>query len=188
MILIINNYNSFTYNLINIITQHTNIIIQYPNNNNILNQSINTIIISPNPKHPLNDQQLIKIISTYQHKPILNIYLNTQTLTYYYNKKIIKNNKIIHKKINTLKIISHHQHLLYQNIPKQFSIIKYHSLINNPNNFPKKLKITKHTKNYIQSFKHKKKPHYNIQYHPKSFTTNYNIKIITNFINLIKKK
>ncbi len=61
--------------------------------------------------------------------------------------------------------------------------MRYHSLISNPDNFPEELKITGRTKDCIQSFEHKERPHYGIQYHPESFATDYGVKIITNFIN-----
>ncbi|MDT3975309.1 aminodeoxychorismate/anthranilate synthase component II, partial [Staphylococcus aureus] len=56
-----------------------------------------------------------------------------------------------------------------------------------PDNFPEELKITGRTKDCIQSFEHKERPHYGIQYHPESFATDYGVKIITNFINLVKE-
>ncbi len=75
MILVVDNYDSFTYNLVDIVAQHTDVIVQYPDDDNVLNQSVDAVIISPGPGHPLDDQQLMKIISTYQHKPILGICL-----------------------------------------------------------------------------------------------------------------
>ncbi|HFH6519729.1 TPA: aminodeoxychorismate/anthranilate synthase component II, partial [Staphylococcus aureus] len=123
----------------------------------------------------------------YQHKPILGICLGAQALTCYYGGEVIKGDKVMHGKVDTLKVISHHQHLLYQDIPEQFSIMRYHSLISNPDNFPEELKITGRTEDCIQSFEHKERPHYGIQYHPESFATDYGVKIITNFINLVKE-
>ncbi|MCQ1133323.1 hypothetical protein NNK45_01645 [Staphylococcus aureus] len=125
MILVVDNYDSFTYNLVDIVAQHTDVIVQYPDDDNVLNQSVDAVIISPD--------------------------------------------------------------LLYQDIPEQFSIMRYHSLISNPDNFPEELKITGRTKDCIQSFEHKERPHYGIQYHPESFATDYGVKIITNFINLVKE-
>ncbi|MBE7599701.1 aminodeoxychorismate/anthranilate synthase component II [Staphylococcus aureus] len=177
MILVVDNYDSFTYNLVDIVAQHTDVSVQYPDDDNVLNQSVDAVIISPGPGHPLDDQQLMKIISTYQHKPILGICLGAQALTCYYGGEVIKGDKVI----------SHHQHLLYQDIPEQFSIMRYHSLISNPDNFPEELKITGRTEDCIQSFEHKERPHYGIQYHPESFATDYGVKIITNFINLVKE-
>ncbi|EOD8553698.1 anthranilate synthase component II [Staphylococcus aureus] len=187
MILVVDNYDSFTYNLVDIVAQHTDVIVQYPDDDNVLNQSVDAVIISPGPGHPLDNQQLMKIISTYQHKPILGICLGAQALTCYYGGEVIKGDKVMHGKVDTLKVISHHQHLLYQDIPEQFSIMRYHSLISNPDNFPEELKITGRTEDCIQSFEHKERPHYGIQYHPESFATDYGVKIITNFINLVKE-
>ena len=187
MILVVYNYDSFTYNLVDIVAQHTDVIVQYPDDDNVLNQSVDAVIISPGPGHPLDDQQLMKIISTYQDKPILGICLGAQALTCYYGGEFVKVDKDMHGKVDTLKVISHHQHLLYQYEPEQFSIMRYHSLISNPDNFPEALKTTGRTDDCIQSFEHKERPHYGIQFHPESFATDYGVKIITNFINLVKK-
>ncbi len=62
----------------------------------------------------------------------------------------------MHGKVDTLKVISHHQHLLYQDIPEQFSIMRYHSLISNPDNFPEELKITERTKSVYSHLSIKK--------------------------------
>lgn len=60
MILVVDNYDSFTYNLVDIVAQHTDVIVQYPDDDNVLNQSVDAVIISPGPGHPLDDQQLMK--------------------------------------------------------------------------------------------------------------------------------
>ncbi len=52
MILVVDNYDSFTYNLVDIVAQHTDVIIQYPDDDNVLNQSVDAVIISPGPGHP----------------------------------------------------------------------------------------------------------------------------------------
>lgn len=113
MILVVDNYDSFTYNLVDIVAQHSDVIVQYPDDDNVLNQSVDAVIISPGPGHPLDDQQLMKIISSYQDKPILGICLGAQALTCYYGGEVIKGDKVMHGKVDTLKVISHHQHLLY---------------------------------------------------------------------------
>lgn len=187
MILVVDNYDSFTYNLVDIVAQHTDVIVRYPDDDNVLNQSVDAVIISPGPGHPLDDQKLMKIISSYQDKPILGICLGAQALTCYYGGEVIKGDKVMHGKVDTISITSNTHKVLYQDVPEQFSIMRYHSLISNPDNFPEALKITGRTDDCIQSFEHKERPHYGIQYHPESFATDYGVKIITNFINLVKK-
>ena len=68
MILVVDNYDSLMYNLVDIVAQHSDVIVQYPDDDNVLNQSVDAVIISPGPGHPLDDQQLMKIISSYQDK------------------------------------------------------------------------------------------------------------------------
>ena len=100
MILVVDNYDSFTYNLVDIVAQHSDVIVQYPDDDNVLNQSVDAVIISPGPGHPLDDQQLMKIISSYQDKPILGICLGAQALTCYYGGEVIKGDKVMHGKVD----------------------------------------------------------------------------------------
>ncbi|MBO0928430.1 aminodeoxychorismate/anthranilate synthase component II [Staphylococcus sp. 30400_3112M30941] len=186
MILVIDNYDSFTYNLVDIVAQYTDVIVKYPDETDVLKQTVDAIIISPGPGHPLDDQQLMEIIETYQQKPILGICLGAQALTCYYGGEVIKGNKVMHGKVDTFNIKTENNSLLYEGVPEQFSIMRYHSLISNPDNFPEELKITGRTEDCIQSFEHKERPHYGIQYHPESFATDYGVKILMNFINSVK--
>lgn len=185
--LVIDNYDSFTYNLVDIVAQYTDVIVKYPDETDVLKQTVDAIIISPGPGHPLDDQQLMKIIETYQQKPILGICLGAQALTCYYGGEVIKGNKVMHGKVDTFNIKTENNSLLYEGVPEQFSIMRYHSLISNPENFPEELKITGRTEDCIQSFEHNERPHYGIQYHPESFATDYGVKILMNFINSVKR-
>lgn len=186
MILIIDNYDSFTYNLVNIVEQYEPTIVKYPDDPTIDDIShISGLIISPGPGHPLDNNYLTEIIEKFKHLPILGICLGAQALTCFYGGKVIQGEFIKHGKVDTVALSQ--KSLLYQNIPKTFKIMRYHSLISDKTTFPKSLIVTGNTEDCIQSFEHQDKLHFGIQYHPESFATEFGEQMIINFLNLTKK-
>lgn len=188
MILIIDNYDSFTYNLVDIVKQLDEVIVKYPDDKDVLNYSdeINGVIISPGPGHPLDNDCLINAIDTYKHLPILGVCLGAQALTCYYGGKVVQGVKVMHGKVDMMKVCS--PTLLYQDLPTEFKVMRYHSLISDENSFPSNLIITGKTEDSIQSFEDKHHLHFGIQYHPESFATDYGERIITHFIHLVHER
>lgn len=188
MILIIDNYDSFTYNLVDIVSQIDDVCIKYPNDKDVLNYlgQIEGVIISPGPGHPLDGDELMTIIDNYHSLPILGVCLGAQALTCYYGGKVVQGEKVMHGKVDTLKI--QNQSPLYLSIPHQIKIMRYHSLVSDIASFPKNLIITGRTKDAIQSFEDKEHLHFGIQYHPESFATEFGAQIIKNFIHIIKER
>ncbi|MEQ6029145.1 anthranilate synthase component II [Staphylococcus saccharolyticus] len=177
MILIIDNYDSFTYNLVDIVARKTDVQVKYPDDEELFEvQNVSALIISPGPGHPLDNQSLMKIIEYYDNKPILGVCLGAQALTCYYGGEVIQGSKVMHGKVDKLQIIN--ETPIYNDIVSDFKIMRYHSLVSNPKNFPKELTITGKTEDCIQSFQHKNKKHYGIQYHPESFATEKGEQII----------
>lgn len=186
MILIIDNYDSFTYNLVDIVSKQADVIVKFPDDSEIYElKNISAVIISPGPGHPLDNNLLIKLIEYFENKPILGVCLGSQALTCYYGGEVIQGLKIMHGKVDDLEIVKSTP--LYQGLPNHFKIMRYHSIISNPKTFPSDLEITGQTIDCIQSFQHKYKKHYGIQYHPESFATEHGEKIINNFVRLAMK-
>lgn len=185
MILVVDNYDSFTYNLVNIIGKTEDMVIKYLDDPEIFGLEIDGLIISPGPGHPLDTNLLMDIIEHYKEKPILGVCLGSQALTCYYGGDVIQNKKIKHGKKDTMQIVSDSK--LYRDITEYSEIMRYHSLISDPETLPKPLKITAKTNDCVQSFEHRNGLHYGIQYHPESFATEYGEEIIKNFLNIIKE-
>ncbi|AMY04836.1 glutamine amidotransferase [Staphylococcus condimenti] len=185
MILIIDNYDSFTYNLVNIAAGFTDVVVKYPDDPTVFDLNPDGIIISPGPGHPEDTEDLKNIINHYHELPILGICLGSQALTCYYGGKVIQGETVLHGKIDTMHQTK--QTVLYENLPESFKIMRYHSLISDPKTFPEVLEITGETADCIQSFAHKQYPHYGIQYHPESFATEHGADIIQNFIHNVEK-
>ena len=185
MILVIDNYDSFTYNLVDIIAKTQDVVVKYPDDPEILQLDVDGVVISPGPGHPLDTQYLMNIIDHYQTKPILGVCLGSQALTCYYGGKVIQGETVKHGKVDTMRIVKATQ--LYKEVSENSEIMRYHSLVSDPNQFPSVLNITGETTDCIQSFEHETRPHYGIQFHPESFASEFGEQIINNFINITKE-
>ncbi|MCU5745566.1 aminodeoxychorismate/anthranilate synthase component II [Staphylococcus sp. SQ8-PEA] len=189
MILIIDNYDSFTYNLVDIVSQHVSAEVKYVDDPDIFKldkSEVEGVILSPGPGHPLDTDLLINIIDFYSSKPILGVCLGSQALTCYYGGDVLQGENIKHGKTDQFKRLGESR--LFNRVPKYFEIMRYHSLISHPDTFPSVLNITGTTSDCIQSFEHKKFPHYGIQFHPESFATEFGEEILLNFINITQKE
>ena len=185
MILIVDNYDSFTYNLVDMIAKNNEVIVKYPDDPEIYHLDVDGVVISPGPWHPLDKEDLMKIIKHYENKPILGVCLGAQALTCYHGGDVIQSEFIMHGKTDQMRIIKDTK--LYRNIPEYSEIMRYHSLISNSKTIPEAFIITAETKDCIQSFEHSQLLHFGIQYHPESFATADGVQIINNFLNIVKE-
>ncbi|WP_145461561.1 anthranilate synthase component II [Staphylococcus saprophyticus] len=185
MILIVDNYDSFTYNLVDMIAKKNEVIVKYPDDPEIYHLDVDGVVIIPGPGHPLDKEDLMKIIKHYENKPILGVCLGAQALTCYHGGDVIQSEFIMHGKTDQMRIIKDTK--LYRNIPEYSEITRYHSLISNSKTIPEAFIITAETKDCIQSFEHSQLLHFGIQYHPESFATADGVQIINNFLNIVKE-
>ena len=191
MILIIDNYDSFTYNLVHYVEEH-NYKVQVFRNDKITLQKIRKlkpkkIIISPGPCTPDEAGISIDLIKYFYKKfPILGVCLGHQSIGQAFNGKIIKASKIMHGKIST---VTNKGSEIFKGLPKKFDATRYHSLVIKNNTLPKYFKIISDTiddnKKVIMGIQHIKFPVYGVQFHPESIaTTPYGKKIIKNFLEI----
>ncbi|AVQ36263.1 anthranilate synthase component II [Staphylococcus kloosii] len=182
MILVVDNYDSFTYNLVDIIAKQNDVIVKYPDDEDVYNLDVTAVIISPGPGHPLDNNHLLNIIEHCKDKPILGVCLGAQALTCYYGGKVIQGDEIKHGKVDSMKIIKDTN--LYTGVSEYSNIMRYHSLVSDPQSLPSELIITGETPDCIQSFEHRTNKHYGIQYHPESFASEFGEHIINNFLTI----
>ena len=186
-ILLIDNYDSFTFNLYHYLsslnTQVDVVRNDKINSNEIIKKKYNKIVISPGPGNPNQSGNCIKILrSLYKELPFLGVCLGHQIIGQVFGSKIIQANKLMHGK--TSKIISKKTGIL-KNLPKTFEATRYHSLIINKKSLSKDLEITAETKDgLIMGVRHKKYNVHGVQFHPESIKTKLGIKILKNFINI----
>ena len=191
MILIIDNYDSFTYNLVHYVEEH-NYEVQVFRNDKITLQKIRKlkpkkIIISPGPCTPDEAGISIDLIKYfYNELPILGVCLGHQSIGQAFNAKIIKASKIMHGKVST---VTNKGSEIFKGLPKKFDATRYHSLVIKNNTLPEYFKIISDTiddnKKVIMGIQHIKYPIYGVQFHPESIaTTPYGKKIIKNFLEI----
>jgi len=185
-ILLIDNYDSFTFNLYHYLSSFK-ISVDVIRNDQINEKEIlikkyNKIVISPGPGNPNQSGNCIKIVkSLYKKIPILGVCLGHQIIGQVFGSKIIQAKKLMHGK--TSVIISKKIGIL-NNVPIKFEATRYHSLIIDKKTLSKELEITAETSNgIIMGIKHKKYNIHGVQFHPESIKTPIGLKILKNFIN-----
>ncbi|MFH1395090.1 MAG: aminodeoxychorismate/anthranilate synthase component II [Candidatus Omnitrophota bacterium] len=183
MYLIIDNYDSFTYNLYQYFAEQ-NIQVLIKRNDKISLSEVEAlnpakIIISPGPKTPENAGISLSIIKKFGPKiPILGICLGHQCIAKAFGGKIKRVNKVVHGKTS---LIHHNGAGVFKDVPLPFMGARYHSL--ESFNLPQCLEITAATEdNIIMGIKHKTYPLTGLQFHPESFLTAHGKKMIKNFI------
>ena len=187
MILIIDNYDSFTYNLVQYLSELGEKLVVHRNDKislkDIEKLRPNHIVISPGPGRPRNAGISKQVIKRFGNKiPILGVCLGHQCMAEVFGGKIILARKLMHGKTS---MIHHKKQGIFKGIISPFEATRYHSLIVEKKSLPKTLNITAWTKdNEIMSLKHKDLPLWGVQFHPESILTQYGKKLLKNFINI----
>ena len=185
MILIIDNYDSFTYNLVQYVGS-LNHKIQVVKNNKITIEEIKNInpkkiIISPGPGHPKNAGLSIEIIKQFYKKiPILGVCLGHQAISIAFGGKIVNSNEVSHGKV---VLINHFNSIIFNNIPNIFLGTRYHSLMIDESSLSNQFKIIAKTENdIIMGIEHHQYNLFGLQFHPESIETKFGMKMIENFL------
>ena len=185
MILFIDNYDSFTYNLVDYFGQYQPDLIIKRNDKISLEEiaSINPdgIVLSPGPGNPNDSGICNDVIRTfYRTTHIFGVCLGHQCIGAVFGAKIIRAPEPIHGK--TAEI--YHQHAeIFRTLPSPFEATRYHSLIIDKNTLPDDLEITAETKDgLIMGIQHNKYPVRGVQFHPESILTTEGKKIIKNWL------
>jgi len=188
-IILIDNYDSFTFNLYHYVSS-LGVTVDVIRNDEITHRQIiknryDKIIISPGPGNPNQSGNCIKIVKAlYKEIPILGVCLGHQIIGQVFGSNIIQAKKLMHGK--TSNIISKKIGIL-KNLPSKFEATRYHSLIVDKKTLSNQLEITAETKDgIIMGLMHKKYNIHGVQFHPESIKTIIGIKILKNFINYKK--
>ena len=187
MILVIDNYDSFTYNLVHYIGELGNEVIVRRNDEvsleDIAALNPNKIVISPGPCTPKEAGISIDLIKA-SSVPILGVCLGHQSIGAAFGGTIIKAPEIFHGKLSE---ITHNNKGLFKGIDNPYSVVRYHSLIIEKDSLPDELQITsvlKDNPDIIMAVQHKERPIYGVQFHPESIETDFGKKLIQNFLTL----
>ena len=191
MILMIDNYDSFTFNIVQYLGElGADVLVK--RNDEVSIDEIKTlnperIVISPGPCTPNEAGVSIEVVKYFcKYKPILGVCLGHQTIGQAFGGKIVSAKKIMHGK--TSKII-HDGDYLFRNIEQKFTATRYHSLVIDPDSLPDSLIITAKTddndnESEIMGVRHKDYKLFGVQFHPESILTESGHKLLENFINV----
>lgn len=183
MILIIDNYDSFTYNLYQqieslgkktVVFQHDKITLKQ-----IKKLNPEGIIISPGPKRPNDSKISLRVVQKfYTRYPILGVCLGHECIGQIFGSKVVHAKKIMHGKVSK---IYHCGTDIFKDLKNPFKAARYHSLI--LNSVPKDFTLTAWTEDLeIMAIKHNKYPVFGVQFHPESFLTDEGRKLMHNFL------
>lgn len=184
-ILVLDNYDSFTYNLVQMIEQIVNEKIDVFRNDKISLEEVakyDKIILSPGPGIPEEAGILLDLIKKYAPtKSIFGVCLGQQAIAEAFGGTLINLSEIYHGVATESTQINEHK--LFKNLPETLEVGRYHSWAVNPENFPDELEITSVDKNgMIMSLKHKNYDVHAVQYHPESILTPKGKQILENFL------
>ena len=185
-VLLIDNYDSFTFNLYHYISS-LGVKVDVVRNDKITAKDIkknkyNKIVISPGPGNPNQSGNCINILkSLHKEMPFLGVCLGHQIIGQVFGSKIIQAKKLMHGKISKIKS---KKIGILKNLPKTFEATRYHSLIIDKITLSDNLKITAETEEgLIMGVQHKVYNIHGVQFHPESIKTKLGIKILKNFVN-----
>lgn len=184
-ILVFDNYDSFTYNLVQIIEQILNQKVEVFRNDEITLEDINKydkIILSPGPGIPQEAGILLEVIKTYAPtKSIFGVCLGQQAIAEAFGGNLINLSEIYHGVATNAKQIKPHR--ILDQLPEEIQVGRYHSWAVNPKNLPEVLEVTSvDDSGMIMSLQHKEYDVHGVQYHPESILTPYGRKILENFL------
>lgn len=192
MLLLLDNYDSFTWNVYHFLKSFK-VKVQVVRNNklkasdNYKFEKYKGIVFSPGPGKPENAGEMMNIISNYKDKiPMLGICLGHQAIGASFGAKIVKMKKVMHGKTDNITILKKSN--IIKNIPNNFIATRYHSLEISNKNLPKEIEVLAENKEKsIMAIKVKNKKIYGLQFHPESIATSNGELFFKNFIKICYK-
>lgn len=194
-ILVIDNYDSFTYNLVYYLRNQKNVQVIVKKNDefkpdDLYNWGINKILISPGPGKPEDSKMSLEVIRNNTNNiPILGVCLGMQAIGIAYAAKVIQSDNPFHGKTS---VINHDNKTIFKTLPQRFEAMRYHSLIIDNETMKEELEVTawceerfnaQHNK-IIMGIRHKKLPLEGVQFHPESILTPSGNKLLSNWLKL----
>ena len=186
MLLMLDNYDSFTYNLVHYFESLGQAVEVHRNDQITVNQvkelAPQYICISPGPGRPESAGISLDLIKELGGTtPILGVCLGHQAIVEAFGGQIVKAQKIMHGKVSE---ITHNQEDIFTGVPSPFKATRYHSLAANENSIPDSLQITARSEDgEIMAVSHKTLPISGLQFHPESILSEHGMQLMKNFLN-----
>lgn len=192
MILLIDNYDSFTYNLYQYLGELGEQILVKRNDDlsisEIKDLNPEAIVISPGPGRPEDAGKCVDVIrQLYTQYPILGICLGHQAIGYSFGATICKAENIMHGKVS--KVI-HQEKGIFHSLPQNLEVMRYHSLVIQKDTLPSEFEViaTSTDDDEIMAIKHREYPLYGIQFHPESIGTESGIRLLQQFLKEMREE
>ncbi len=193
MLLLIDNYDSFTHNLSRYFSE-LGVPVTVVRNDQISCEDITQLaptylVFSPGPCSPDQAGITLSCVKTFAGQiPMLGVCLGHQAIGQAYGGKVVRARNIMHGKTS---MVTHQSTPLFNNVPKQFVATRYHSLVLEPESVPSDFKVTSRCEfegsDEVMSIEHHSLPIFGVQFHPESLLTEYGQQILANFIHLADK-
>ncbi|HEY6161282.1 MAG TPA: aminodeoxychorismate/anthranilate synthase component II [Bacteroidia bacterium] len=185
-ILVFDNYDSFTYNLVHYVEQVSKARVDVFRNDKIALKEINKydkILLSPGPGVPKEAGILMDVIERYApSKSIFGVCLGQQAIGEVFGGKLVNLDSVYHGVATQMRVIK--DDILFKGIPKKFMAGRYHSWVVDEKKFPAQLEITvKDANGFVMGLRHKKYDVRGVQFHPESVLTEYGLDMIRNWVN-----
>jgi anthranilate synthase component 2 len=183
-ILLLDNYDSFTHNLLHYLEYDEDCLVTVKRNDEIEIEEIemfDAIVLSPGPGLPKDAGKMMEVINTYAiTKKMLGVCLGHQAIAEYFGAELINGEKVFHGVAT--KIIVEKSNALYTDLPTNFLVGRYHSWHVSKNKFPEAFDITSTDESgIIMSIQHRELPLFGVQYHPESILSENGLQIIRNW-------
>jgi anthranilate synthase/aminodeoxychorismate synthase-like glutamine amidotransferase len=186
MILLIDNYDSFTYNLAQYLGQLGETLEVHRNDKITLDEiaakNPDRIVISPGPGAPQDAGICIEVIRRFGGRiPLLGVCLGHQAIGQAFGGKVVRAPQLMHGKTSR---IHHDSKTIFRELPQDFVATRYHSLIVEKKGLPEELEISAETDDLIMGLRHKTLPIEGVQFHPESVLTEVGMQMLKNFLSL----
>ena len=191
MILMIDNYDSFTYNLVHYLSELGEEVTVARNDKisleDVGKMSPEIIVVSPGPCTPKEAGVSVDVIKEFAGRtPILGVCLGHQSMAYAYGAKIVRAGRLLHGKTSPIR---HDEKGIYKDIPNPFEATRYHSLLIETGTLPDEFEVSAWTdEGEIMGIRHKEHLMEGVQYHPESILTKHGKDILRNFIDLARER
>lgn len=192
MIVVLDNYDSFTFNLVQYMQMAGEDVRVFRNNeisaNAIIEMAPKGIVLSPGPCTPNDAGISLELVRTaFRHIPMLGVCLGHQTIGQAFGATIVRASKVMHGKVS--EVFQVQDSALFVGIPKVFVATRYHSLVIDSMTMPSVLRSTATTNDgVIMAIEHSEYPIYGVQFHPESILSQYGHDIIVNFLKICKTR
>jgi len=191
MILVLDNFDSFTYNLVHLLYALQSEVVVYRNNQLSVEQALalrpEAIVFSPGPGRPGNAGIMQALILAAQGLiPMLGVCLGHQAIGQAFGAEVVSAQKIMHGKVSR---ISHNGQDLFAGLKNDFKAVRYHSLALREGSLPAEIEVTARADDgEIMGIRHRSQQIYGIQYHPESILTPNGKQQLANFLQLVAQK